>query len=47
MVLKFIESHKKDIELQLVSVDNAALKGIGNIGLAFAEDKIVYDTLIL
>ncbi|PKM55669.1 MAG: hypothetical protein CVV00_03070 [Firmicutes bacterium HGW-Firmicutes-5] len=47
MVLKFIELHKKDMDLQLMSLDNAALKGIGNIGLAFAEDKIDYDTLML
>jgi len=35
MVQKFVETNKKDMNLQLYSVENAALIGIGNIGLAF------------
>jgi hexokinase len=35
MVLKYIEANKKDMDVKLFSVEDAALVGIGNIGLAF------------
>ena len=37
MVQKFVETNKKDMNIQLYSVENAALIGIGNIGLAFDD----------
>jgi len=42
MVEKYIDTNKKDMDIQLYSVDNAALIGIGNIGLAFDTEHLSY-----